>query len=114
MLLLALGKVFEGQHDQHHSTRNGLVAQSFDRLERTDKAVTSLWKSLNKLLGPMFCESLAQLRDVRSQTALLNDRGGPHRTQQIIFCDRVALRHYKCDQDIKGLRRERDTFAISK
>jgi hypothetical protein len=51
---------------------------------------------------------------VRSQTARLNDRGGPHRTQQVICCDRVALRRYKRDQDVKALRRERDTFAISK
>jgi hypothetical protein len=37
-----------------------------------------------------------------------------HRTQQIIFCDCVALRRYKRDQEVKGLRRELDTIAISK
>jgi hypothetical protein len=31
-----------------------------------------------------------------------------------LVSDRVALRRNKCDQDVKGFRRERDTIAISK
>src|ERR1700733_4978103 len=78
ILLLSLSEVFEGQHNQHQSCRNSFVAQSSDRLKLTDKAVTPLRNRLNKLLGPLFSESLAQLRDVRSQAPLLYNRGGPH------------------------------------